>query len=290
MNDESAGYSAARFDTRWVHPERRVRRYVTRGYRQVQGWLSGLAALEISRLDQIQRMLGISGPVCEIGVHHGRALVLLHLLTRPGELTVGIDLYDTLDAWDGRERRARLIANLRSHDADLDRVRIVCEDSQNLTPDRILEQCAGPPRLFLIDGGRTADITCNDLGLALGTVCKGGLVLVDDYFQESWPGVSEGVCRFMTQSRGFHPIAIGGNKLIFTKSWECIRAYKEGLASMFEGQVRKSIMFGEPVLMIGSLTFRSRIARTRTWKAIRSRAVGRMLRALVRTRVGGNLR
>jgi hypothetical protein len=109
--------------------------------------------------------------------------------------------------------------------------------------------------------------------------------MLHDYFQESWPEVSEGACRFMAQNRGLYPFAIGGNKLFFTKSRQWIGAYHDGLARMFAGQTRSAVMFGEPVLVIGPLTPRRRIARTSAWKAIRGRPIGRMLR-----RVGNWLR
>jgi Methyltransferase domain len=239
---------------------RDCRRYLSGGYRQVQGWASALALLELARLSQVQQTLGIRGPVCEIGVYLGRVLILLHLLTRPDELTAGVDLH---------ERGPQVLRNLQAHRGDPTRLRLMVADSLQVPAERILELCAGRPRLFDIDAGRTPEAVYHDLTLARQTMCAGGVAIVDDYFQEAWPGISEGVCRFMTLSGGLCPLAIGGNKLFLTTSREASQAYRDRLAPMFAGHSRKAIMFGEPVLLIGRLTVRRRLARTKLWQSIR---------------------
>ena len=278
MDGKTAGYPAVRPDTWQAALDPRCRRYVVTGYKKVQGWLIRLAALQIARLGQIQLALGVAGAACEIGVHHGRTLILLHLLTRPGEATVAIDLYELLHAENGRARKAQLLRNVRSHGGEVDRIRVVSEDSVKLTPQRILELCAGRPRLFSIDGGRTAEITCHDLALAHATVCDGGVVMVHDYFQEGWPEVSEGVCRFM----GRQPVAIGARRFTRVREEDLVAAdcnrVKPGLAQVFAVLVRRSIMFGEPVLVLMPLTLKRQVARTRVWQAVRDWPVGRMLR------------
>ena len=261
MTAEAGGYRAegsASRNTPQLSPD--CRRYLAGGYRHVHGWPPGLALLEIARLSQIQQVLGIRGPICEIGVHLGRTFILLHLLTQRAELAVGIDLH---------ERRPQILRNLAAHGGDPARVRMTVEDSLQVSPERILELCAGRPRLFDLDAGRTADAVCHDLILARQTLCAGGLAFVDDYFQEAWPEVSEGVCRFMAQSGGLYPVVVGGNKLFFTTSRESSRAYRQRLAPMFAGHSRDSAMFGEPVLLIQRLTYRRRIARTRLWQTLR---------------------
>jgi hypothetical protein len=245
-------------------------RYVASGYRRVHGWVPELALLLIARLAQFQRTLETTGPVCEIGVHHGRTLVLLHMLTQSGEMTAGVDLH----------ARAQLLTNLRAHHADLDRVRILVADSLTLAPERILELCAGRPRLFSLDGARTAESTFHDLALAHATCCDAGVAIVDDYFKEAWPQVSEGVCRFMTGTRGLYPFAIGGNKLFLTNSREHARSYRDGLLHVFAGQTARSIMFDEPVILVGAPSWRARVARNELWRAVRDRPLGRVLRRI----------
>jgi len=240
-----------------------AQRYLASGFRRVHGWIPALALLEVACVAQLQRRFAIRGPVCEIGTHHGRMLILMQLLTEPDELAVGIDLHE----------RAQLLHNLRAHGGDPARIRMIFDNSLNVSATRILETCCGQPRLFSLDGGRTVDTTHHDLTLALNTMCTGGVVFVDDYFQERWPEVSEGVCRFMLRDGGLYPVAMGGNKLFLTNSVAACQDYRDGLAALFPGQTRNSHMFGAPVLHIQPLTLRRRISRNPLWQLLRSRVL-----------------
>lgn len=104
--------------------------------------------------------------------------------------------------------------------------------------------------------------------------------MLDDYFQERWPQVSEGACRYMMNNHGLYPVAIGGNKLFLTNSREWVRTYHDGLARLFDNQIHRSTMFGEPVLVIVPLTYRRRITRMKAWRALRNRSMGHILRTL----------
>jgi Methyltransferase domain len=264
-----------------VDLDRRYLRYVRSGMSTVQGWFPRLAALEVVQLAQTQRAMSTVGPMCEIGVHHGRTLILLSLLSRSKEVTAGIDRYGLATAM-GHSRYLHLESNFRAHGVDRNRVKILDADSRHLTTAKILELCEGAPRFFSLDGGRTAETTYHDIELACATLCDGGIAMIADYFQEAWPEVSEGVCRFMTQTPGLFPVAIGGNRLFLTKSRKCLRSYQEGLERAFAGQIKHSVMFGEPVLVIGRLTTRIRISQTKIWRAIRGTRVGGVLRSLGR--------
>jgi hypothetical protein len=68
--------------------------YAANGNQQVEGWLLPTAVEIIRHLAGVQQELGIHGPACEIGVHHGRLFLLLHLLTIPPERSVAIDLFE----------------------------------------------------------------------------------------------------------------------------------------------------------------------------------------------------
>src|ERR1700759_4545612 len=63
------------------------------GYRFVTGFLEpgNLPILEV--LDRAQRGRQVSGAVAEIGVHHGRLFIGLHLLQRGTGKSVAIDLF-----------------------------------------------------------------------------------------------------------------------------------------------------------------------------------------------------
>ena len=255
-------------------------RYARGGFKRVPGWLSPLAAQQFALLLRSQEGMGISGPVCELGAHLGRTFILLHLLARPEESSVAFDLYELQDVAGGRERKRRLREYLKRHGGDNSRVTLVDCDSLRLSAAEVRAACQGSPRVFSIDAGRSAGALENDLALAADSICPGGLVCITDYFQERWPEVSEGTCRFMRQAARLVPVAIGGNKFFFTDGPEAAAAYRATLGQAFGNQARASEIFGAPVLLIRPASLRTRLARTSLWRALRDTSLGARLRNL----------
>lgn len=262
--------------------DERSTRYATRGYASVEGWLNGTAAQLYLTMGSIQRALEVRGPVCEIGVHHGRTFVLLHLLTKVDELSVAYDLYELQDPAIGTERKRRLVANVAQHGGEMTTVRVITTDSLDLTRARVLADCGGEPRIFSIDGARTAAATNHDLALAAQSLCEGGIVSVTDHFSEVWPEVSEGVNQFMVARGELHPVAIGGNKYFFAKSTDFAARCRHEIKRAFSVQAAEVIAFGQPVVVIRPLTPRRRISRSKAWQLVRHTALGDVLRTLGR--------
>jgi len=253
-------------------------KYTKSGYRRVEGWLDAESVKVITQLAAHQETSRVQGGICEIGVHHGRLFILLLLLSRGSEICVACDLFDNQDENDdasGKGSREHLLRNIQSHGGDSQRVRLIAGNSLRLTPAAIIELC-GPVRLFSVDGGHTAEVTCNDLRLAAATTCEGGLVILDDYFNARWPAVSEGTCRFMASDSSIAPVAIVGNKFIFAKGKEMAASYR----ALVDGL--ESTVFGEPVVIAGSRSWRERLAQTRLWHDVRDGRVGRIARQLLR--------
>ena len=51
-------------------------------------------------------------------------------------------------------------------------------------------------RFVSVDGGHTAEITAHDLAVADASLAEGGIIVLDDAFNEQWPGVADGVQRY----------------------------------------------------------------------------------------------
>ena len=64
------------------------------GRLRVHGYTETPTFTTLQVLDRCQRDMGLSGPVTEIGVHHGQLLIAMALLQRPGEGVVAVDLFD----------------------------------------------------------------------------------------------------------------------------------------------------------------------------------------------------
>lgn len=185
---------------------------------QVEGWLLEMAIAMIICLDHAQKQHNIHGHVCEIGVHHGRLFILLDLLTREGENALAIDVFDDQHLnydQSGKGDRQIFLNNINTYVKNQANLRIFQGDSSTLDGEQIREYAGGKIRLFSIDGSHTKEMTYHDLMTASQAIESGGIIIIDDYFNEAWPGVSEGTNTFFSQSPPPEvvPFAIGGNKV-----------------------------------------------------------------------------
>jgi hypothetical protein len=175
----------------------RVARYIRHGKFYVEGWLRTEAALTIAALNARQRALDAQGGIAEIGVHHGKLFILLYLLGRAPEKAVAIDLFEdqhlNVDL-SGSGDLAKFRRNLARH---TDGARLVLRqgNSMDLTGADLVRLAEGPLRFISVDGGHTAEITAHDLAVADASLAEGGIIVLDDAFNEQWPGVADGVQR-----------------------------------------------------------------------------------------------
>lgn len=245
--------------------------YVRNGHHLVKGWLVPGAAEAIILLSEAQRGLDLQGGVAEIGVHHGKLFILLYLLGSQNEPAVAIDIFSkqqlNLDH-SGAGDLAAFRRNLRRH-ADTDRLTIHEGDSTELTSSHLLELGRGPFRMIGIDGGHTAEITEHDLATSEGALARGGIVLLDDCFNEMWPGVIEGVHRYFSQPRTIVPFGIGANKIFF-----CHRKFAQQYADVLKkmnGRITPQEFLGHPVVCVeyASPTLAGWYRKADPWRAVR---------------------
>ena len=241
--------------------------YARHGHHLVKGWLVPGAAEAIILLSQEQRDLGLQGGVAEIGVHHGRLFILLYLLGSRNEPSVAIDIFKKQQLNVDRSGAGDLAAfkrNLRRH-ADADRLVIHEGDSKELSSARLLELGRGPFRMISIDGGHTAEITEHDLATSEVALARGGIILLDDCFNEMWPGVIEGVHRHFSQPRTIVPFGIGANKTFFCHR-EFSRQYA-GVLKKLNGRIAEQEFLGHFVVCFESTSGWYR--RADPWRAVR---------------------
>lgn len=235
--------------------------YARSGHNKVRGWLATQDALVITKLAKAQT---IDGGACEIGVHHGRLFILLHLLTTGP--SVAIDLFDSQDEntdGSGHGSLTALRANLTKF-GESERLQVIARNSLQVSSTDIKETAQGCIRIFSVDGGHTAECTYNDLMLARNSTRTGSLVILDDYFNRFWPAVSEGAAEFMkTHPLALQPVYIGMNKFIFSVG------DSTPFRSILHGA--QSHVFGHPVVVAHSPSIRSRLARSWLWRALKAR-------------------
>jgi hypothetical protein len=185
-------------------------------------------------------LFGGRGNAAEIGVHHGKLCILLSLLC---DHVYAVDVFDPALNRDssGDGDRAIFERNMGRYGGACT---IIQSDSALLTPDRL-----PPIRLFSVDGSHTADMTESDLRLAAAALEPGGVVILDDYFNEHWPDVSIGANRVIADG-ALVPFAIAPGKLLLTNGNS--RTHLE-TASAAESFYAYRVMAGQRVaLLVGA--------------------------------------
>ncbi len=181
----------------------------------VQGWFDLSVVPLIERITYAQR--GITGSIIEIGVHHGRSLIPMALGQKPGEVVLAIDCWDQQQHNRDKSGKGDLkafINNLQRMGIDPSSVKVLSGDSMEMTADSIREITGGQEaRLFSVDGSHTPAATLNDLWIAARTIGETGIVMIDDVFNPSWPGVQEGFRSFMSECRHIKIFTYAGNRL-----------------------------------------------------------------------------
>lgn len=179
----------------------RVARYIGRDMRLVDGWLHPVSARAIA-------LFGGPGRAAEIGVHHGKLTVLLSLVC---EHVHAIDVFDAALNTDssGDGDRAAFEANMARYGGEYT---VVQTDSALVRAEQL-----PPIRLFSVDGSHTARMTESDLRLAAAVLEPGGVVVLDDYFNEHWPDVSIGANRVIADGT-LLPFGITPGKLLLTNT------------------------------------------------------------------------
>jgi hypothetical protein len=190
--------------------------YLRYGSKHVEGWLEPGAARFTASLASLQDKLGVSGPIAEIGVHHGKFFVLLALTCSPGQTAVAVDLFEHQTeniTRSGHGNRDIFLRNCARNKVTCV-IEIISANSNSISGGQLVAAGRQGFRLFSVDGGHDPETTCHDLSLAQETLSDGGVVILDDFFNELWPGVADGTLKFLTQSYArLVPFAIGGNKM-----------------------------------------------------------------------------
>ena len=242
------------------------KRYLRGGLHRIAGYLHKGAASVIAETAQIQSRLGVMGHVAEIGVHEGRLFILLCLLRNDGEAAVAVDVFERQDLnrdKSGRGNLERLQENLRKYVRSGSRAILVSANSLDVSSIELIEKAGGRFRLFSIDGGHEADTVFHDLNVAAGALCYGGVILLDDFFNEGWPGVADGTCRFFGAGKfpDLVPFVVAQNKVLIGDRSHT-EVYRQALISALKEQTktRESTLFGHNVTYFDFRYSRSSLA------------------------------
>lgn len=232
--------------------QRQIKKYLRNAHR-IHGWLDHYSAVFISDLSQFQCQIGLNGSVGEIGVHMGRLFILLKLGTKSNEKCFAVDVFGeqhlNIDN-SGFGDRDKFLRNVRRWTGNTDII-ILQSSSLDVRPADILD-AVGQCRLVSIDGGHTEELAYNDLRLVEPVLTDHGVVILDDFFNQSWPGVAAGAAKyFLDPLTKLRPFAVTPNKL-YLAAPTCHGLYRNAFLRAHETHFEKTVrMFGNDVDVFG---------------------------------------
>jgi hypothetical protein len=204
-----------------------------RTLKSISGYLEPGDAAMVNTLLSAQTSFGIEGPVAEIGVHHGKLILTMMAAAHPSERAVAIDIFDDQTINTEKSGKGNL-AVLKRHATRLgvmSRLNVIARDSTLLHPHDLTDLSKGEFRMFSVDGGHSYDVVSSDMKLASSTICEGGIILADDYFNYGWPDVSYAVSKFAhSEDNPVFPFAASSSKLYLTNSDRFAQYYQEALS------------------------------------------------------------
>jgi predicted O-methyltransferase YrrM len=153
-----------------------------------------------------QSAMGLKGDMLEIGSYHGRSTALMAKCLQPDERLVVCDAFesDTHDSYANKPSPENLISNIERLSPLINRELIVIH--KGLSNDLCLD--SGEMFRFIhIDGGHSAEQAYFDLNLCSKHTISSGIIVMDDYHNKRWPGVTEGTDRFLSENHDFVVLA-----------------------------------------------------------------------------------
>ncbi len=126
----------------------------------------------------------------------------------------------------------------------------------------------------------------NDLKLAESVLADGGIVLVDDYFDEKWPGVSEGTLKHLLLGDSeLIPFSIFDDKVLFTNNLVNKSIYIEALKTLIPKFIVKEIEFLDQNCLIiysSPSSIKNYLRRTKLWQSIKASGYGKKIRSVLK--------
>ncbi|WP_439497636.1 class I SAM-dependent methyltransferase [Bosea sp. (in: a-proteobacteria)] len=220
------------------HPA--VAAYLADGYDGVVGMSSRFAAAICARLLRLQSEEGLHGPIAEIGAFEGRFFIALALALEPGELALGIDIFE----WPDAGVKERFEANCLRHGVGPQRRVTIKGDAGAMAPDALLQHAGGRTLRFIhIDGEHSRAALTRDLALATACLAEGGLIVLDDMLHPGYPTLMVAVQAYLEANPEIVPLCIidretivGATKFVLCqRSW--FERYQTRLLDIFKEQI-----------------------------------------------------
>jgi hypothetical protein len=225
----------------------------TNDFDTLDGWFEKPFLQILKAINAYQVEHNIEGNLGEIGVYHGKSLIPLCLLSQENELTLAVDCFDdqqyNYDLSGMGCTFDKFSANIAKYCSDKASNLVVyrCDSSKATSEEYLAKVNNKKFRIFSIDGCHRAEETYTDLHNVHQALQEGGVIIIDDYFNKDWPGVSNGVSKYLYECQNLRPFFIGFNKLLLAHP-NYAEIYFDYLRNLIKPK-KDAIIFDTPVLI-----------------------------------------
>jgi hypothetical protein len=93
---------------------------------------------------------------------------------------------------------------------------LIESDTMAVKPERLREESRDGFVFISVDAGHDASLVEHDMALAAAVLRPGGVIVGDDVYNATCPGVAEGTFRYLERCSDLACFATGYNKTLFT--------------------------------------------------------------------------
>lgn len=181
--------------------------FVNNQSKEIDGWFFPADMLSFWMLGAIQEGLGIRGDICEMGVYHGKSLVLISNMLAENEIAHAYDIFP------GNTREKTEEALLKFGRPE--KTRLYSGDTSMISKNMLDDQIGKGVRILHIDAGHEYHEVYHQLITFSPYVARGGIIIMDDYQDREFPGIEAAVLDFseIDRPRRFVPFYASANKM-----------------------------------------------------------------------------
>lgn len=183
----------------------------------IEGWLAPIHIFLAFEFSKFQHSNMLYGTVGEIGVFHGKYLYPIIGFAYKNEPAFGVDMH--ISQFIGTNKilpdqfqnyyTTTSIENMKN-------IHLLGNNSQTLFCNDFLNLNLPLARFISVDGSHTMEHTLRDLNLAMCLVRDGAIVVLDDFHNSVWLGVTSAAVLFTHSQTRLVPFLCILNKLYFT--------------------------------------------------------------------------
>lgn len=227
-------------------------------FARIPGWFSMDAAVLMMLFHQLAMP---PGDVLEIGVYQGLSAIGVAAMRGSNRRFYAIDPFrEQIDSIPPAEIRAAFLEHMSGFHAPLDFMTLLETSSAEISCGDL----HGDFSLAHVDGDHSVQGALHDIELAEDVLAPGGILVLDDYYNPAFPGVTEAIHHFwQTRAHSLKVVAYGFGKLILQKE-PAGQDLRPHIGEIFPKLRMMSVtMWGQPALVFSpGLHFLFNLARS----------------------------